>query len=95
VEHFDQDNGDDESREDLIALVEALDEAEGMAGDHSRCERMSQLVDMDEYLAFAATEIYLGHWDGYTPSANNYKLHPPRERPVDLPPLGRRPALRG
>ncbi len=86
VEHFDQDNGDDESREDLYALAAALDEVEAWEGDESY-ELLRSLIDMDEYLDFAATEIYLGHWDGYSPSANNYKIHhdPDSDRWTFLP----------
>lgn len=74
VEELDQDNGDDESRDDLRELAMLLDEVEAIGGDEGY-ELMAQLIDMDEYLTFAATELYLGHWDGYTPSANNYKMH--------------------
>ncbi len=74
AEHFDQDNGDDESREDLRELGRALDEAEAVGGDEAWAI-LNDRLDMDEYLAFATTEILLGHWDGYTPSMNNYKVH--------------------
>jgi hypothetical protein len=30
---------------------------------------------MDEYLTFAATELYLAHWDGCAWSNNNYTMH--------------------
>ena len=74
AEHFDQDNGDDESRDDLRELSRVLDEVEAMGGEEG-WGLMREVVDMDEYLTFAATELYLGHWDGYTPSMNNYKIH--------------------
>ncbi len=74
VEGFDQDNGDDESREDLYQLVELLEEVSRSEGDEAY-ELLRSAVDLDEYLAFAASEIYLGHWDGYAVSANNYKVH--------------------
>ena len=74
VDEFDQDNGDDESRDDLRELALWLDEAEAIGGDQGYAI-MRERLDMEEYLDFAATEIYLGHWDGYSPSMNNYKLH--------------------
>ena len=74
AEAFDQDNGDDESRDDIRAAAALLDQAEQAGGDEGYA-MMRELIDMDEYLAFAATEIYLGHWDGYSPSMNNYKVH--------------------
>ncbi len=72
AEWYDQDNGEDRSKMDLEALADALtvidseDSALSLLGTH---------FDLDEYLTFAATEIYLGHWDGYTMSANNYFIH--------------------
>ncbi len=86
VEELDQDNGDDESREDLQQLASLLNEAEEIGGDEGY-SLMTELIDMEEYLTFAATEVYLGHWDGYTPSANNYKVHhhPDTDRWTFLP----------
>ena len=74
AEHFDQDNGDEESRDDLRELGRWLDEAEAIGGDEGWAV-MAERVDMEAYVAFATTEIFLGHWDGYTPSMNNYKIH--------------------
>ncbi len=33
------------------------------------------ILDLPSYLAFAATEIYLGHWDGYAWTKNNFYVH--------------------
>ncbi len=86
LNEFDQDNGDDESMDDLRELAWWLDEAEAVGGEEG-FELMSQRVDMGAYLAFAATEIYLGHWDGYAQSMNNYKIHhhPDTDRWTFLP----------
>jgi hypothetical protein len=44
---------------------------------------------MRDYLTFAATEIYLGHWDGYAMSANNYAVyHNPTDDMWTLIPWG-------
>jgi hypothetical protein len=68
---FDQDNGDDTSLEDLYDLIAALD----AVGEGDPIDVLEQHFDLDEYLTFAATELYLGHWDGYAWSTNNYAIH--------------------
>lgn len=72
VDWFEQDNGDDESRDDLRTLTSALDAIEP---DDDVVGELEALIDLDEYLAFSATELYLGHWDGYAWSVNNYRFH--------------------
>jgi len=72
VDAFDQDNGTDLSREDLRTLAAALDTIEGPS---DVAPVLEQHFDVDAYATFAATEIYLGHWDGYAQSANNYAVH--------------------
>ncbi len=69
---FDQDRGDDESMADLAALVEAL-AAVGDEGDPTGV--LLRYFDLDQYATFAATELFLGHWDGYTSSANNFMIY--------------------
>jgi len=70
-EWFDQDNGDDTSMQDLRDLIRALDAAD----DGDLMEVLQTHFDLAEYLTFAATELYLGHWDGYAWSVNNYAIH--------------------
>lgn len=72
IEEYDQDNGDDDTLDDLFDLVDALDDLED---DDVPVERFEELIDLDEYLAFAVTELFTGHWDGYAYSANNYLIH--------------------
>jgi hypothetical protein len=72
VPEYDQDNGRDDSKADLYMLVRDLDSLE--PGDDPM-EVLDRHFDMDEYLSFAATELYLGHWDGYAWSTNNYMIH--------------------
>lgn len=69
---FDQDNGADGSMSDVKELVQALDE---IGGGSEALAVLEEYLDLDEYLQFAASELYLGHWDGYAMSANNYKVH--------------------
>lgn len=69
---FDQDNGTDTTRADLhdfIAFLEQLQNPETFMSD------VVSHVDMERYLRFAATEIYMGHWDGYAWTRNNYFIH--------------------
>lgn len=72
VEAFDQDNGTDLSRQDLRDLAAALDTISGPA---EVVPVLEQHFDLDAYATYAVTEIYLGHWDGYAQSANNYAVH--------------------
>jgi hypothetical protein len=72
AEAFDQDHGDDESRQDLQDLIDALT---GLEPGEDAMAALTDSFDLDEYLAFATAELYLGHWDGYAFSANNYKIH--------------------
>lgn len=72
IDGWDQDNGDDESRSDLIAVATALD---GIGDDADPMPTLEEHFDMEGYAAFAAAEIFLGHWDGYAQSANNFAVY--------------------
>ena len=36
---------------------------------------LGKIVDLDRFLSFWATEVLVGHWDGYTGDRNNYHLY--------------------
>ena len=36
---------------------------------------LSEIVDLDRFLSFWATEVLVGHWDGYTGDRNNYQFY--------------------
>ena len=38
-------------------------------------EALAQIVDMDRFLSFWATEVLVGHWDGYTGHRVNYHFY--------------------
>ncbi len=76
-EHYDQDNGEDTSKQDLAELAALLD---AVGEDDDPTDVLEQHFDLEKYVTFAATEIYLGHWDGYARSANNYAIH---HSPID------------
>ncbi|WP_148314571.1 CotH kinase family protein [Sorangium cellulosum] len=69
VATFDQDNGDDVGFADLVELVEELD---AMESPDTFLAEASRRIDMERYLAFAAAETFIGHWDGYAWYRNNY-----------------------
>lgn len=72
VGSFDQDNGADVGFADLQELIDALD---GMNDPGAFVADVSKVIDLDEYLAFAATEIFVGQGDGYTTKKNNYFMY--------------------
>jgi hypothetical protein len=61
-------NRDD--RTDLTNLVKAAREPDL----NKRLARLTELLDVEEFITFAATEAFLGHWDGYAIGGNNYRL---------------------
>lgn len=69
---FDQDSGTDVGFADLQDLTNALD---GMNDPDTFLTDASVVFDMDRVLDFTATEIFIGHWDGYAWTRNNYYLY--------------------
>ncbi|MBZ5710212.1 CotH kinase family protein [Nannocystis pusilla] len=76
VPSFDQDNGDDIGFADLYEFAAALDTMNDPA---TFVVDVAAVLDLANYLDFAATELYLGHWDGYAWTKNNYYVHRPQE----------------
>ena len=68
---MDQDNGEDTSQADVRALVDAC----GIADPSRRWPALREVLDIDQFVSFAAMEILVGHWDGYTIHTNNYRLY--------------------
>lgn len=71
ADDFDVDVGSDTDRGPLVALIDAVDAAP-VVGFY---DAMADQLDWDEVLHALATEIFVGHWDGYAPTRNNYFLH--------------------
>jgi hypothetical protein len=69
VWRFEQDEGDDAQRSDLLALTQWVHRD----GDVPFYDPAT-LLDTDEFLSFAATEAVVGHWDGYW-IAHNYRVY--------------------
>jgi len=72
---FEVDEGDEENRSDLEALIAA---ANGTTGDWS--DGMAGVADLSQMVRMWAAERYIGHWDGYSGAEgkfwpNNFYLH--------------------
>jgi len=70
-QNLDQDNGTFVGYADVAELVAAIDK---MTPQNFMVEA-PKVIDMDRYAEFAATEIYIGHWDGYANYRNNYFIY--------------------
>ncbi|MBL9120339.1 MAG: CotH kinase family protein [Phycisphaerae bacterium] len=70
-------------RSDLRAIVEACRDEDFARGVRT----LEELVGMEQLVTLMAVERLLGHWDGYTDSANNYRLYfdPSTAKAVLLP----------
>jgi len=69
--HLDQDNGEDKSQADIRALLAAC-RTPDLSG---RFERLNRLLDVERFASFAAMEMLIAHWDGYTLHTNNYRFY--------------------
>ena len=68
---------------DINAVVAAL-------GDPSDAglEALGEIVDLDRFLSFWATEVLVGHWDGYAGDRNNYHFYREPDGPFVFIPWG-------
>jgi spore coat protein H len=57
-------------RSDLTNLVKAAREPD-LA---KRMARLEQVLDLEKFITFAATEAFIVHWDGYAIGGNNYRV---------------------
>ncbi len=55
---------------DIDAVVDALSDP-----SDAGLEALAQGVDLDRFLSFWATEVLVGHWDGYSGNRNNYQFY--------------------
>ena len=63
-------NEDADDWSDIDAVVSALRDPSA-AG----LEALAKAVDLDRFLSFWATEVIVGHWDGYAGNRNNYRFY--------------------
>jgi hypothetical protein len=84
----DRDNPD---RSDILAVEEAL-----LASDSELLTALEPLVDVDQFLTFWATEVLIGHVDGYANNTNNFFVYDdPASGRFDFLPWGVDGTLRG
>ncbi len=63
-------NEDEDDWSDVEAVMSALQDP-----SDSGLEALAELVDLERFLSFWATESLVGHWDGYTGDRNNYHFY--------------------
>jgi hypothetical protein len=73
VERLDVKEGNPLMRDDMHAIVDALDTPPD--GDIYGSEAAQMLFDWDRIITTMAVEQYIGHWDGYAPTRNNWVMH--------------------
>ena len=65
---FEKKNNEDANDwSDIDAVVAAIDDP-----SDAGLEALGEIVDLDRYLSHWATEVLIGHWDGYAGDRNNY-----------------------
>jgi len=72
IEKFEQDEGDDTTRNDLLLFTE-LAQADGDDIFFSP----ETMLDTESFFMFSAAEAYIGHFDGYWNSHNYFLYHEP------------------
>ena len=76
-------NEDADEWSDIDAVVAALqDPSDG------GLEALAKAVDLDRFLSFWATEVLVGHWDGYAGDRNNYHFYREPDGPFVFIPWG-------
>ena len=68
---------------DIDAVVTALQDQ-----TDAGLEALGEIVDLDRFLTFWATEVLVGHWDGYTGGRNNYWFYRTLDGPFVFIPWG-------
>jgi len=71
---FDVDDGPEDDRADLEALIRTVNEADAA----SFVAQVSAVLDLDAMVRLWAVEVLTGHRDGYAKAGNNYYLHSDR-----------------
>ena len=68
---------------DIDAVVAALQEP-----SDAGLNALGEIVDLDRFLSFWATEVLVGHWDGYAGDRNNYHFYREPDGPFVFIPWG-------
>ncbi len=81
---FDVDEGDPNDLSDLINLIDAAVNKD----DSTWMQGMTEHADMQEMTRMWAVEHYIGHWDGYAPTINNYYIRSDSDGKFTMHPWG-------
>ncbi len=76
-------NEDENDWSDIDAVVAALQDP-----SDAGLQALGDVVDLDRFLSFWATEVLVGHWDGYTGGRNNYHFYREPDGPFVFIPWG-------
>ena len=68
---------------DIDAVVVALQDP-----SDAGLKALGEIVDLDRFLSFWATEVLVGHWDGYAGDRNNYQFYREPDGPFVFIPWG-------
>ena len=68
---------------DIDAVINAMQDTSA-AG----LKTLATLVDIDQFLSFWATEVLVGHWDGYAGNRNNFYIYHEPDAPLVFIPWG-------
>ncbi len=68
---------------DIDAVVVALQDS-----SDAGLKALGDVVDLDRFLSFWATEVLVGHWDGYAGDRNNYHFYREPDGPFVFIPWG-------
>ena len=63
-------NEEEDDWSDVDAVMAALQDS-----SDGGLRALSEIVDLDRFLSFWATEVLVGHWDGYAGDRNNYHFY--------------------
>lgn len=69
--NLEKQEGDPEDTRDIKGLAEACKEPD----EKVRWQKISERLDVAEFLRFFAMETYTSHWDGYNFNKNNYRVY--------------------
>ena len=86
LQGFEVDEGEAGDRADLLAVVQTIEEGWDEPG--LLYAALADRVQWEEVVPMLATEIFIGHWDGYGPTRNNYFLHFDEQGRLSLLPWG-------
>ncbi len=84
INNLQVDIGDPEDRSSLARITDLLD----APPEEGFFIATAEIIDWPQVITAMATEVYIGHWDGYAPTRNNYYFHFDAEGVLRLMPWG-------